>query len=56
MPGAEMIHWSFPDPAAETDPSRQRRAFEDVFAGLERRIRLLMVVTEKDDGNPGRGV
>ena len=43
LPGAEMIHWSFPDPAAEPE-DRQERAFEDVFVGLERRIRLLDVV------------
>ena len=23
MPGAEMIHWSFPDPAEEMEPARQ---------------------------------
>ena len=54
MPGAEMIHWSFPDPAEEMDPTRQRRAFEDVYTGLERRIRLLMAVADKaDDPSPG---
>jgi hypothetical protein len=47
MPGAEMMHWSFSDPAEEHDPARQSRAFEGVFLGLERRIRLLIVINEK---------
>jgi protein-tyrosine-phosphatase len=46
LPGAEMIHWSFSDPAAEPE-DRQDRAFEDVFVGLERRIRLLDAVESR---------
>jgi hypothetical protein len=55
MPGAETIHWSFPDPAEETDKERQRRVFSEIFHGLERRIRLLMVVTEREDADHARG-
>jgi protein-tyrosine-phosphatase len=54
MPGADMIHWSFPDPAEESEPAKQTRAFEAVFHGLERRIRLFMVVTERADADPAR--
>lgn len=43
MPGADMIYWTFPDPA-DGDVVKQARAFEDTFRGLERRIRLLMAV------------
>jgi ArsR family transcriptional regulator, arsenate/arsenite/antimonite-responsive transcriptional repressor / arsenate reductase (thioredoxin) len=55
MPGAEAIHWSFPDPTEGTDEDKQRRLFDEIFHGLERRIRLLMVVTEKEDAEQARG-
>ncbi len=51
MPGAEMIHWSFPDPAQEADATTQARAFDEVFQGLERRLRLLIVISERPDAN-----
>ena len=36
----ERIHWSFPDPAAvEGTPDEQRRAFEQVAADIDGRIR-----------------
>ena len=44
MPGADMIYWTFPDPADPTDEAARTHAFEDVFRGLERRIRLLIAV------------
>ena len=44
MPGAEMIHWSFPDPAEETDEQRQVRAFRETVQGLKRRIELFVTV------------
>ncbi len=47
MPSAEMIHWSFADPAEETDRDKQSRAFTHVFVGLEKRIRLLLAVIDK---------
>jgi protein-tyrosine-phosphatase len=47
MPGAEMIHWSFPDPAEVEDESKRKRAFDEVFQGLSQRIRLLIVVSER---------
>lgn len=46
MPGAEMIHWSFPDPAEEGE-EKLERAFEAVFRGLEKRVRLLVTVESK---------
>ena len=46
FPRADMIHWSFPDPAEAAAPA-QRRAFDDVFNGLTQRIRLLLVVNER---------
>jgi arsenate reductase len=45
----ETIHWSFPDPTAATDPDAQARAFAEVLHGLEQRLRLILVVTEKED-------
>ncbi|HEX7670927.1 MAG TPA: arsenate reductase ArsC, partial [Polyangiaceae bacterium] len=46
FPGADMIHWSFPDPA-DAEPGAQARAFNAVYQGLAQRIRLLMVVSER---------
>lgn len=54
MPGAETIRWSFPDPAEETDKDKQRHLFDEIFHGLERRIRLLMVVLEREDAEAHR--
>jgi len=47
MPGADMIYWTFADPALPAEAKAQARAFEDVFRGLERRIRLLIVVNTR---------
>ncbi len=44
---AEMMHWTFADPAQVTDPVARRRAFDDVFAGLSQRVRFLIIVDEK---------
>jgi arsenate reductase len=44
MPGAEMIHWSFPDPAEEADEERRARAFRDTVQGLKRRVELFATV------------
>jgi protein-tyrosine-phosphatase len=46
FPGADMIHWSFPDPA-DAEPGAQARAFNEVYQGLAQRIRLLVVVGER---------
>jgi protein-tyrosine-phosphatase len=43
--GADVMHWRFSDPAASAEGPEMVRAFEDVFQALERRIRLLIVVT-----------
>jgi protein-tyrosine-phosphatase len=47
IPGADMIHWSFPDPAEETDETKQARAFQDVLVGLDTRIRLFVAAIAK---------
>jgi ArsR family transcriptional regulator len=46
-PGADIIHWTFPDPVQET-ASKQRRAFEDVYHGLSRRIQLFLVINDRN--------
>lgn len=38
IPGAKMLHWTFPDPTDE-------RAFRDVLGGLRRRIDLFLEET-----------
>jgi protein-tyrosine-phosphatase len=43
--GADMIYWRFPDPAKNDDEAARAPAFEEVFRGLERRIRLLIAVS-----------
>jgi protein-tyrosine-phosphatase/DNA-binding transcriptional ArsR family regulator len=42
------IHWSFPDPSAVHANDSQQIAFAEVFAGLEKRLRLLLTVIERD--------
>jgi protein-tyrosine-phosphatase len=44
LDGADMIYWTFPDPADPADETARARAFDDVFRGLERRVRLLIAV------------
>jgi protein-tyrosine-phosphatase len=56
LPGADMIYWTFRDPAEAPDPETRARAFEDTFRGLERRIRLLIVVTHQRDDSSTRGL
>jgi protein-tyrosine-phosphatase len=43
--GADMIYWTFRDPAEHAEGADPAHAFEDVFRGLERRIRLLIVIS-----------
>jgi protein-tyrosine-phosphatase len=47
----ERIHWSFPDPSAVTDLDKQHMAFLEVFAGLEKRLRLLLTIIGRDQSN-----
>ena len=44
---AEMMHWTFADPAAASSADTRDRAFDDYFAGLSNRLRFLMIVDEK---------
>ncbi len=45
IPGADIIRWSFPDPEAFPDEATRKRAYDELFHGLEARIRLLIAVT-----------
>jgi protein-tyrosine-phosphatase len=47
MQGADMIYWTFRDPAGAPNAAARARAFEDTFRGLERRIRLLVAVNNR---------
>jgi protein-tyrosine-phosphatase len=47
LEGADTIYWTFPDPAEHADETARARAFEEVFRGLERRIRLLIAVSTR---------
>lgn len=48
FPEAECLHWGFPDPAEVTEsPEQRERAFREVLNGLDRRLRLLIVVAQK---------
>lgn len=44
----EQIHWSFPDPSSFIDPDEQNKTFLDVFAGLEKRLKLLLILIERE--------
>jgi ArsR family transcriptional regulator, arsenate/arsenite/antimonite-responsive transcriptional repressor / arsenate reductase (thioredoxin) len=46
----ERIHWSFPDPSAVTDPEEQARAFARVFFDLEKRLKLLITLIDRERG------
>lgn len=47
FPGApQQLHWSFPDPTAESDTAARRMAFASVYAELEKRIGLLLATLE----------
>jgi len=45
--GADMIYWTFCDPAESAEATARAHAFDDVFRGLERRIRLLIAVNSR---------
>jgi len=44
----ERIHWSFPDPSAFPDPDEQTGAFLQVFAGLEKRLKIFLTLIERN--------
>jgi protein-tyrosine-phosphatase len=44
----ERIHWSFPDPSAVSDPDAQNLAFLQVFAGLEKRLKILLTLIDRE--------
>jgi protein-tyrosine-phosphatase len=47
----ERIHWSFPDPSAVSDPDKLSMAFLEVFAGLEKRLTLLLALIDREQSN-----
>ena len=47
MQDAEMIHWSFPDPAAIDDERAQKLAFHEIYRGLKRRVELFVTVAKE---------
>ena len=51
--GADVLHWSFADPARAPEGQADPRPFEHLFAGLAQRIRLLMVVAERREREHG---
>ena len=45
--GDHIAHWSFSDPVeGDPEPAAMAKRFHDVMSGLERRIRLLIIVEE----------
>jgi arsenate reductase (thioredoxin) len=44
LPGAATVHWGLPDPAEHTAPDAARRAFEETFRALERRVNALLAL------------
>jgi protein-tyrosine-phosphatase len=49
--GADMIYWTFGDPAEHADETARGHAFAELFRGLERRIRLLIAVNTRRSGS-----
>jgi ArsR family transcriptional regulator, arsenate/arsenite/antimonite-responsive transcriptional repressor / arsenate reductase (thioredoxin) len=47
----ERIHWSFPDPSAVADPDEQYRAFVQVLVELEKRLKLLLTLIDRERRN-----
>jgi protein-tyrosine-phosphatase len=45
----ERIHWSFPDPSAVA-PEEQPLAFTQTFVGLEKRLKLLLTLVDREAG------
>jgi arsenate reductase len=57
LPGdPERIHWNFPDPAAASDPDEQQIVFSQVFVGLEKRLKLLLTLIDRERGPEGATV
>jgi protein-tyrosine-phosphatase len=47
LPGAEKIHWSFPDPAKAEGEHAQRKAFHQTLVEMKRRINLFTTVAAR---------
>jgi protein-tyrosine-phosphatase len=49
FPGVpDRIHWSFADPAAVSDPEKQLQAFEQTFAELKKRLKLFLILLDRE--------
>jgi ArsR family transcriptional regulator, arsenate/arsenite/antimonite-responsive transcriptional repressor / arsenate reductase (thioredoxin) len=48
LPGTDTIRWSFPDPAQVEEGPPRESAFEELFRTLNSRLRLLILIAEKD--------
>jgi protein-tyrosine-phosphatase len=46
----ERIHWSFPDPSAASDPDEQRQAFAHTFVEMEKRLKILLILIQRERG------
>jgi ArsR family transcriptional regulator, arsenate/arsenite/antimonite-responsive transcriptional repressor / arsenate reductase (thioredoxin) len=44
FPGAEIIHWQFPNPLVVADPTKQKRMFQSLRDQISQRIRLFALV------------
>lgn len=44
----ERIHWSFPDPSVAQGTDQPTLAFLEVFIGLEKRLRLLLAILDRE--------
>jgi arsenate reductase len=47
LPGAETIHWSFPDPSAVEGERERAKAFRETVLGLKRRVELFVTATRR---------
>ena len=46
LPGAEMIHWSFPDPAEAQGEEAQHEAFHQTLVEMKKRVALFATVAK----------
>lgn len=49
FPGADVLHWSFADPERSLAEHDDPRPFEHLFGGLAQRIRLLIIIAERQE-------
>jgi ArsR family transcriptional regulator, arsenate/arsenite/antimonite-responsive transcriptional repressor / arsenate reductase (thioredoxin) len=47
LPGTDSIRWSFPDPMRAREGASRVAAFEALFQALDRRLRLLLLISDR---------